>query len=306
MKRHRDEDELLPQSKRNRIEQDLMELSDEEDVAMIDNNQHMMMTRSFWKMLMECRDVWVVIISFLNTHSWFQLSYTCKYMNDLKYDQLVMVHKKKSIKRYIETNNGQIFQNCKDILFNIDLNSNSTLNDDCFRSFDHVISLTMFGWCHRTVTDSAFQYLPNLRILDISWSSKSSITDKAFSYVPNLQVLDISGCEQKLITDSVFAYLPNLNTLVMSRCSQITDGAFRYLTNLKSLDMSYCTQLTITDQAFKQLKNIQMLTIRGCLQRSISDEIFWFIRGTLKRLIAPQKFMRIAGVLNSQTQVTFV
>ena len=196
-----------------------------------------------------CRDTWSKIIEFCDTHEWVQLSYTCKGINQFKFNRLLMFNKERTLKQMRKQEFEHWLRLGKGTFFNVYFKKNPAL------------------------VDEHFQFLEGIHTLSIS--EREEITDNAFSHLTGIHTLDMSYCDP--ITDNAFRHLAGIHTLDISGCRRITDEAFKYLTGIHTLDMSYCT--LITDNAFPHLVGIQELTMNGCDQKSITEKAFVYLKG---------------------------
>jgi hypothetical protein len=175
-------------------------------------------------------DIWYNVILFLDTTDWIQLSYTCKLLNQCKYKQLLMFNKKRTLRRSIDMTSGKIWSNCRGTLFNIDLNRNRTVDDECFQWFNHCI-----------------------HTLDMSYCNQQTITNNAFKYLTGIHTLRMNNCNQSSITDEAFLYLSSVRILIIARCNQFSNQALQYLNEIESLNVRRCNNINI--QGCMQLKN---------------------------------------------------
>ena len=212
-----------------------------------------------------CRDVWSKVVEFCETKEWLQLSYTCKGINQFKFNRSLMFNKKKTLRGLLRKRDiDRWFQLSRGTLFNIDLNSNRDVTDEHFQFLEGIHTLDM-RFCDQ-ITDKAVAHLNGIRVLDMKCCKK--ITDEAFVYLKGIHKLDMYGCLH--ITDKALAYLEEVHILNMGCCVQITDKAFVHLEGIHTLDMSYCTQ--ITDNAFVHLTSVRYLVLNYCRQESLQTE----------------------------------
>jgi hypothetical protein len=127
-------------------------------------------------------DNWKIIIEYCNTIDWIQLSYTCKDINNIKYEQLLMKNKKRTLK----CGHVQDIALSKGTLFNVNFSSNQEIEDHDFSSLQGTIHTLDMSIC-LNITDEAFVYLKGIHALDISYCIR--ITDKAFSYLPETTLI---------------------------------------------------------------------------------------------------------------------
>ena len=123
------------------------------------------------------------------------------------------------------------------------------------------------------MTDSVFNYIPNLKGLNVGVNSftgygisnlifltklilnkTTQIADIHFVHLNFLEYLDC--CDNNHLTDKTLCYLPNLKHLY--RCStQFTDNGLKYNINLLSLHCGYNTNFT--NKSFIYLTKLQFL-----------------------------------------------
>lgn len=254
-----------------------------------------------------CKDTWSNIIEFCDTREWKQLSYTCKGINQFKFNRLFMRNKRRTLIRTlgeIEIEHG--FQLARGTLFNVHLKGNTKVLDGHFQFLEslctsHRSSIKNLKGIHtlsmsfcKDITDNAFTNLVGIHSLYMRNCFR--ITDKAFPYLTGVHTLDMDGCSQ--ITDQALQFLTGIHTLSMSNCSRITDHSFRHLVGIHELDIGSCKQ--VTDQAFHYLTGIHTLDIRYCSQ--ITDSAFSHLGGihTLNMTgchqITDKAFVHISGI----------
>lgn len=206
-------------------------------------------------------DVLTIIVGFCDTREWLSLSYTCKSLNELKFNKELMKNKKRTLRSDITSEEiDKYFSLCRGTLFNVSLNKNKE-------------------YINKSVKDDHFVHLEGIHALDLSYCY--SVSDKAFSHLTGIHTLDMSNCSQETITDKAFSHLTGIHTLQMVRCTQqtITDKAFSHLTGVNTLHMNYCSQETITGKAITHLAGIHTLNMSDCTQIPITDEIFSHLAG---------------------------
>jgi len=241
-----------------------------------------------------CKDAWSKIIEFCSTHSWLKLSYTCRGINEFKFNRLLMFNKRRCLKHTLSKKEiVHWFQVGRGTLFNVYLTENPSVTDEHFQFLEGIHTLDMSGcenitdraFCHikgihtldmsgcAQVTDSAFPYLTGIHTLYMAdcWR----ITDNSAPHLTGIHTLCLIGCEN--ITDKAFSHLAGVHTLYMSGCQQITDEAFPHLTGIHTLYMSWCKN--ITDEAFRYLTGIHRLEMNGCDQESITERGLLNLKG---------------------------
>ena len=117
----------------------------------------------------------------------------------------------------------------------------------------------MGGCWQKEMTGAAFQSLPNITSLDISYCGQTSLFE-FLHHLKRLKTLIMEGCyhiEQYFLND-----LPDLTTLNLRECEQVTDDWFPQLSTLTNLDISGCKQ--ITDHAFVHVQQLRVLNISNC------------------------------------------
>jgi len=222
-----------------------------------------------------CKDTWSKIVEFCDTPEWLKLSYTCKRINQFKFNRSLMFNKKRTLISSLDkTEIQRSFQLGRGTLFNVDLTENGYVVDGHFQYLEGIHTLNMNN-CTQ-ITDQIFPYLAGIHTLDMGNCTR--VTDRAFYYLTDIHTLNMSGCTQ--ITDQVFPYLAGIRALNMSGCTQITDNAFSHLTGIHTLNMSGCTQITGT--AFSHLAGIHSLTLDKCNQSSITRAALFHLGGIRK------------------------
>jgi len=213
-----------------------------------------------------CKDAWSKVIEFCDTREWMRLSYTCKGLNQFKFNPLLLFNKRMTLKCDMESKEIEHWWRLRsNTLFNVDLNGNPYVNDEHFQFFTARLHTLSMNFCQQ-VTNKAFSYLTGIHTLEMIYCHQ--ITDQAFSHLGGIHTLDMSYCSR--ITDNSFRYLTAIHTLIIANCKQITDNAFVHLTGIHTLDVSGCD--SITDNAFSYLTGVHTLDIRSCLQ--ITDNAF--------------------------------
>jgi hypothetical protein len=134
-------------------------------------------------------------------------------------------------------------------------------------NFTTIVELCLV-WC-QNITSESFKYLTKLERLYIR---DNGITDDAFMYLPNLKLLHSAGGEN--ITDGAFKYLPKLETLNLTLNSAgqnqgrlISNDGFQYLVNLKTLTIANHIGLPInlTSDIFTMLPKLKSLSLSRCV-----------------------------------------
>ena len=102
-----------------------------------------------------CRDAWSKIIEFCDTREWLQLSYTCKGINQFKFNRLFMSNKRRTLLRELSPKRiGYWFRLNRGTLFNVGVNWHPDVTDEHFQFLKGIHTLYMYG-CSR-ITDNAF------------------------------------------------------------------------------------------------------------------------------------------------------
>ena len=224
-----------------------------------------------------CEDVWSRIVEFCNTREWLQLSYTCKGINQFKFNRSLMSNKQRTLKRHLfKEYIAHWFRMGRGTLFNVDLNRSAHVTDGHFQFLEGIHTLRM-NYCEN-ITDNAISYIVGVKQLEIVYCNR--LTDSAFAHLEGIHSLDMSLCSQSTITDKAFSHLLGIKVLWMNGCnqSQITDKAFSYLSGIKTLGMRSCKQDTITNKAFVYLSGINKLDVSHC-QRFIAPKILPQLKG---------------------------
>ena len=221
-----------------------------------------------------CKDIWRNVIEFCDTRQWLSLSYTCKGINQSKFNRSLMSNKKRTLKVTLKSDEiGHYFRLAQGTLFNVDLNQgvDTNVTDEHFQFLEGIHTLHM-SHCEK-ITDKAFAHLKGIHTLNMSFCDQHTITDKAFVHLTGIHTLNISCC--KNITDDAFIHLKGIHTLDMRCCEELTGNALSHLTGIHTLNMSGCSN--ITDEAFIHLKGIQTLKMSYCEQ--ITDKAFAHLKG---------------------------
>jgi Leucine-rich repeat (LRR) protein len=233
------------------------------------------------------------VIGFLDTHDWIQLSYTCRRINQFKYVQPLMIHKRRSMRKW-EHSKGILrsFRAAKGTLFNVSfrgchfvcchyssplsgtIHTLDVSNSTAFEEMAPAHLTTLRNLCISPrkgplEANCTFRALTGLTALSCVESS-GSLSDATITRLRGLRALDITL--NKKVTDAALAHLGNLEVLIMSQCQGggITDAGLARLTNLHTLDISYCLQLT--DAALQPLTRLRALTVKSCKQ--LTDAAF--------------------------------
>jgi len=104
-----------------------------------------------------CRDLWLKIIDFCDTTEWLQLSYTCKGINQFKFNRLLMCNKKRTLKRNLNEQEIEYwFRLAKGTLFNVQLNKHSYVMDEHFQFLEGVHTLDM-SYCNNITDNLLFE-----------------------------------------------------------------------------------------------------------------------------------------------------
>jgi hypothetical protein len=263
-----------------------------------------------------CDDALSVIIDYLDTPDWLQFSYTCRRINQFKYDGSIMWRKKRTmlneIIRHRDRGRAAVrrsFRAATGTLFNVSIQFSDFADDDllaCIRGTIHTFDMTYceqdeisdrtlehmegtirvlrMSRCYQ-ITDAAFRHLAGtIEELDISYCT--ALTDAAFQHLGGLRRLAMAGCKQETLTDRAFTHLRGLCHLDMSWCTQLTDHAFEPLTGtLLTLNMRRCVQRAITDRAFSHVGgSLVALHMEDCDQPTITDRAFSYMGNTLIKL----------------------
>ena len=110
-----------------------------------------------------CKDTWSKIVEFCDTREWLKLSYTCKGINQFKFNLSLMFNKKRTLVKMMERQAIRyFFRLSKGTLFNVDMGDPNVV-DDHFQFLEGIHTLDISG-CEQ-ITDNAFLHLTGIHTL---------------------------------------------------------------------------------------------------------------------------------------------
>jgi Leucine-rich repeat (LRR) protein len=113
------------------------------------------------------------------------------------------------------------------------------------------------------IEPGSFQFLVNLRFLDLSGGYLTRLGEQSFQGLVNLEELNLSNCFIELLDSNLFTELNKLKSLNLSRnqLHQIDENLFRSLLDLEELNMNWNYIGTIGTGTFENLAKLKKLLI---------------------------------------------
>ncbi|XP_051983155.1 toll-like receptor 3 [Xyrauchen texanus] len=151
-------------------------------------------------------------------------------------------------------------------------------------SFHHLVKLEhlrMTNTAFREITPHVFSGLPQLRTLDLSWSSTglktvSNVTFASLQESTLLQTLNLTGMAINRLGPGAFSSLGNLTKLLLSHNfinQQLKGDEFQGLSNLKEIDLSLNQQsISLTNTSFIHVPALRVLMLGHALRGTLDLE----------------------------------
>ncbi|XP_051559261.1 toll-like receptor 3 [Myxocyprinus asiaticus] len=151
-------------------------------------------------------------------------------------------------------------------------------------SFHHLVKLEhlcMTNTAFREITEHVFSGLPQLRTLDLSWSSTglktvSNVTFASLQESPLLQTLNLTGMAINRLGPGAFSTLGNLTTLLLGHNfinQQLKGDELQGLSNLKEIDLSLNQQsISLTNTSFIHVPALRVLMLGHALRGTLDME----------------------------------
>ncbi|RXN25510.1 toll-like receptor 3 [Labeo rohita] len=148
-------------------------------------------------------------------------------------------------------------------------------------AFHHLVKLEhlhMANTGFREITEHIFSGLPNLKTLDLSWSSTGlkTVTNKTFAALqesPLLQTLNLTAMGINKLGPRAFSSLGNLTTLLLSYnfiSQQLNGDELEGLSNIKEIDMSMNQQsISLTNTSFISVPTLRILKLGRALKGTL-------------------------------------
>jgi Leucine-rich repeat (LRR) protein len=142
------------------------------------------------------------------------------------------------------------------------------LEADSFTCVPSLETLRLSNNTILTISAQSFNGLNNLKVLDISWTSRNEWPKISGSFDENEPFLHIE--------DNIFSSLRSLRTLTLRKCKiqTISIQTFNGLVNLHSLDLSYNNLRQLDDNVFSFLSSLARLDLSNSKLEAISKSAF--------------------------------
>uniref|UniRef100_A0A4W4DXS1 TIR domain-containing protein n=1 Tax=Electrophorus electricus TaxID=8005 RepID=A0A4W4DXS1_ELEEL len=157
----------------------------------------------------------------------------------------------------------------------------SVIDDFSFQPLVKLEYLCLEQTVFRNITENVFAGLPNLRRLDLGWSSTglrtvSNATFAALAGSPLLQRLNLTGMAIRKLGPGAFYSLGNLTTLVLSHnfiSQRLTGEEFRGLGSATELHLSFNQQnISLTPTSFVHVPTLRTLMLARALTGTLDLE----------------------------------
>jgi hypothetical protein len=216
-------------------------------------------------------DIWYIVIPYLTTRDWIQLSYANRAINQIKYYQPLMINKPRTLKGILLDNVViEHWKSCYNTLFNVIL-LNSLCTDKSFLFLginNNLHSMSLIN-CDG-ITSNAFYNLTNLKQLTLTQCY--GVMCNCLERLYNIEELSITSC----------SYIRSLNQLSGQylKCLHVTGIEMSNLSRFPNLRVVVCSGDPCDDNSFQDTK-ITKLVLSQC---RISDRALQHVGQTLEEL----------------------
>ena len=147
-----------------------------------------------------------------------------------------------------------------------------------FQKFGNIVVLVIFGNVKFVAHNDSFNFLTNLKLLDLSFTDLTYVNGEMFLYQSNLRRLYLRGKNGKFsVSQGLFAYLENLQILDLDIKQRfiLPNWTFVRLPSLWKLDLSSSAVLVLNKNTFFGLSNLTNLNLLDpLLTMYLPDEVF--------------------------------